>query len=419
MFRHHLQALCGGENAGVDREQAHDDRVHAPQLGAQWCFVVDAVAPRGNARAGLFEDAHAGCADRLGDQDGGTFGRRCSHAHTLPSHAACGYAVAFDRERRRAVPRYTHRSVLPNPAQIGSALSDLIGGGSRRRERPDYRQAFYLALARVLGAAAWIDAPINQDEVNVVKSLLNELSPRLTARELQSAQRYLGEPVPRAHWDDLLVALAEFTRRRTRLQFALQRLQLLLAADGEPTEVEQRLFGHVQAMLDWRGRQPDSAAGQPEQHAKEPDVGIRLGDLSGAAARGAGAPLVERVHEAAAGRLDPKPGAEVPRRLAVWAAAVAHVTVRRARTEGEDAELVGFLAAVVGVHDAAAEAALEAAREQPPSSADHGELAAELCAAASVVEVASLAQLLNAAAGGDAALHRLQRLSAGMTDLTW
>ena len=325
----------------------------------------------------------------------------------------------FGRERRRGVPRYTHRSVLPNPAQIGSALSDLIGGGGRRRERPDYRQAFYLALARVLGAAAWIDAPINQAEVNVIKSLLNELSPRLTARELQSAQRYLGEPVPRAHWDDLLVALAEFTRRRTRLQFALQRLQLLLAADGEPTEVEKRLFGDVRAMLDWRGREPDSAAREPEQHAKEPDVGIRLGDLTGAAARGAGAPLVVRVQEAVAGRLDAKAGADVPRRLAVWAAAVAHVTVRRARTEGEDAELVGFLAAVAGVHDAVAEAVLEAAREQPPAAADHGELAAELCAAASVVEVASLAQLLNAAAGGDAALQRLRRLSAGMTDLTW
>ena len=339
--------------------------------------------------------------------------------HTLPSHTACGYAAGFGRKRRRAVPRYTLGSVLPNPAHIGSALSDLIGGGGRRRERPDFRQAFYLALARVLGAAAWIDAPINQDEVNVIKSLLNELSPRLTARELQSVQRYLGESVPRAHWDDLLVALAEFTRRRARLQFALARLQSLLAADGEPTEVEKRLFGHAQAILDWRGRQPDSAAGEPEQHAKEPDVGIRLGDLSVAAATGAGASLVERVQDAVAERLEAQPGAEVPRRLAVWAAALAYVTVRRARTAGEDAELVGFLAAVAGVLDAAAETALEAARQQPPSAADHDELAAELCAAASAVEIASLAQLLNAAAGGDAALHRLQRLSAGMTDLTW
>ena len=313
-------------------------------------------------------------------------------------------------------------SVLPNPAHIGSALSDLIGGGGRRRERPDFRQAFYLALARVLGAAAWIDAPINQDEVNVIKSLLNELSPRLTARELQSVQRYLGEPVPRAHWDELLIALAEFTRRRTRQQFALERLRSLLAADGEPTEVEMRLFGHARAMLDWRGRQPDSAAGEPEEpveHAREVDVGIRLGDLSGVTATGAGAPLVERVQNAVTERLEAEPGSEVPRRLAVWAAALAHVTVHRARTEGEDAELVGFLAAVTGVPDAAAEAALEAAREQSPAAADHGELAAELCAAASAVEVASLAQLLNSAAGGDAALHRLQRLSAGMTDLTW
>ena len=315
--------------------------------------------------------------------------------------------------------------MLPNPAHIGSALSDLIGGGGKRRERPDFRQAFYLALARVLGAAAWIDAPINQDEVNVIKSLLNELSPRLTARELQSVHRYLGEPVPRAHWDELLVALAEFTRRRTRLQFALERLRSLLTADGESTEVEMRLFGHVQAMLDWRGRATDAAAGEPDEpvepveHTREVDVGIRLGDLSGVTVTGVGAPLVERVQNAVTERLEAEPGSEVLRRLAVWAAALAHVTVRRARTEGEDAELVGFLAAVAGVDDPAAAAALDAAREQSPMAEEHDELAAELCAAATAVEVGSLAQLLNSATGGDAALQRLQQLSAGMIDLTW
>ncbi len=101
--------------------------------------------------------------------------------------------------------------MLPNPAQFGSALSELLTGGDRR-ERPDSRQSFYVALAKVLGAAAWIDAPINQAEINVVKSLLNELSPRLTSRELRRVQRYLTEPVPRAHWDELLLVLSEFTR---------------------------------------------------------------------------------------------------------------------------------------------------------------------------------------------------------------
>lgn len=325
--------------------------------------------------------------------------------------------------------------MLPNPAQIGSALSDLISGGARRRDRPDVREAFYLALARVLGAAAWIDAPINQHEVNVIKSLLNELSPRLTSRESQSVQRYLTEPVPGAHWDELLLALSDFTRRRGRLQFALQRLQALLAADGEPNEVEQRLFAQARSALDWRGSGPESTESapgltHPEQVASQPGsasdagtgppgTGIRLGDLAGGAAHAAGPPLVDRVREAGAARLGAAADDRVPRRLAVWCAAVAHVTVHRARTDGEDAELVGFLAAVAGVDDAAAEAVLEQARQIGPAGADCPELAAELQGAATAVEVASLAQLLNAMAGGDAALRRLQDLSRGLDGLAW
>lgn len=325
--------------------------------------------------------------------------------------------------------------MLPNPAYIGSALSDLIGGGGRRRERPDFRQSFYLALAKVLGAAAWIDAPINHDEVNVIKSLLNELSPRLTSREVQSVQRYLAEPVPGAHWDELLLALSEFTRRRGRLQFALQRLQALLAADGEPTEAEQRLFAQAQSALDWRGSQPAAAAsaregerpqqqleqsdGVPESADDSTDSGIRLGDLVRGGVRDTPPPLVDRVTEAAAARLGATGDERVTRALAVWSVAVVHVTVHRARTDGEDAELVGFLAAVSGVDEAVAEAVLEQARELGPDAAEIPELASELQGAATAVEVASLAQLLNAMAGGDAALRRLQDLSHGMNGLAW
>ena len=336
--------------------------------------------------------------------------------------------------------------MLPNPAQIGSALSDLIAGGGRRRERPDFRQGFYLALAKVLGAAAWIDAPINQPEVNVIKSLLNELSPRLTSRELQSVQRYLVEPVPEVHWDELLLALSGFTRRRARQQFSLQRLQLLLAADGELIEVEKRLFAQAQSALDWRGSQPDTTVPDPvnpadaASPAADPSAGteagtgdgaIRLGDLARGGASGTPPPLVDLVRDAAAARLGGAAHDRVPRRLAVWSAAVVHVTVHRARTDGEDAELVGFLAAVGGVDEAVAETLLEQAREAvpvaqagpvaqaAPSSAVQPELAAELQGAATAVEVASLAQLLNAMAGGDAALRRLQDLSRGMDGLAW
>lgn len=328
--------------------------------------------------------------------------------------------------------RYTVHRVLPNPAHIGSALSDLIGGGGKRRERPDFRQAFYLALAKVLGAAAWIDAPINQPEVNVIKSLLNELSPRLTSRELRSVQRYLTEPVPDAHWDELLLALSDFTRRRGRRHFALGRLQSLLAADGEPDEREERLFAQVQSALDWRGSHPDAARSARGREpvvgrtdaATEPgegaaDTGIRLGDLAAGASRDHPPPLVDRVREAAAARLGAAADERVPRRLAMWSATVAHVTVRRSRTDGEDAELVGFLAAVADVDESTAEAVLEAARELGPGGAELAELAAELHGAGTAVEVASLAQLLNAMAGGGAALRRLQDLSRGLEGLSW
>ena len=383
---------------------------------------------------------------------------------------------------------------------FGSALSDLLTGSGNKRERPDFRQSFYLSLAKVLGAAAWIDGPINQAEVNVVKSLLNELSPRLTTRELQRVQRYLAEPVPREHWTELLAALSEFTRRRARLQFALERLQALLGADGEPNRAESDLYHQAQTLLGWRdleragtaavaepeqpagrGEGHDSAAAMTESAAESEHVhgklparasggdtpspapagpeteaepervrtealaapsmgaggsgsgsgrgaaagaaaseartaapaagGIRLGDL-GRERRAAASPaLVDRVLAAGAARLPGRGGAGyLPRKLVVLAAALAYVTVRRAGTEGEDAELVGFAAAVSGVDDAVAEAVLEAAREQPATGAEIAGLAAELSVLTSPVEIAALAKLLNAMADGEAALRRLREL---------
>ena len=358
---------------------------------------------------------------------------------------------------------------------LGSALSDLLGGGGNKRQRPDYRQSFYLALAKVLGAAAWIDGPINQAEVNVVKSLLNELSPRLTTRELQPAQRYLAEPVPREHWSELLVQLSEFTRRRARLQFAVQRLHALLVADGEPSQAESELFHQAQTLLGWRdlergtpaavadrdertrrGDAPDPAAAVPESAVEgvaaravseaaagtaasgsslrglgtiradgtpstasesavpaPAEAGIRLGDLSPEPGAAAASPaLADRVHAAAVARLAGTRGSEPPpRKLAVLAAAMAHVTMRRAGTEGEDAELVGFAAAVSAVDDAVAEAVLDAAREQSATAAELTELAGELRVRTSPVEIAALAKLLNAMADGEAALRRLRELT--------
>jgi hypothetical protein len=312
---------------------------------------------------------------------------------------------------------------------FGAALSDLLGGSGNKRQRPDYRQSFYLALAKVLGAAAWIDGPISQAEVNVVKSLLNELSPRLTTRELQPVQRYLAEPVPREHWSELLAQLSEFTQRRGRLQFALERLQALLSADGAPSQAESDLFHQAQTLLGWRDLErgaaatPDSAAAVPESAVEAPSAapgstmpapaegGIRLGDL-GPGPRAAASPaLADRVLAAAAARLAVSGGEPPPLKLAVLAAALAHVTMRRAGTEGEDAELVGFAAAISAVDDAVAEAVLDAAREQPATAVELAALAAELSVLTSTVEIAALAKLLNAMADGEAALRRLRGLA--------
>ena len=346
---------------------------------------------------------------------------------------------------------YTTGTVLPNPSMFGSALSDLLAGSGNKRQRPDFRQSFYLALAKVLGAAAWIDGAINQAEVNVVKSLLNELSPRLTTRELQRVQRYLAEPVPREHWTELLAQLSEFTRRRARLEFALQRLQALLSADGAPNQAENDLYHQAQTLLGWRDleRTGTAAAGEPNEpadrgetavagertHGEAPapgaagdgfgeapsaapenterspaEGGIRLGDLNPERRAAASPALADRVLAAAAARLAGRSGAPPPRKLAVLAAMLAHVTMRRAGTEREDAELVGFAAATGAVDDAVAEAVLDAARAQPATAAELAGLAGELSVLTSPVELAALAKLLNAMADGEAALRRLREL---------
>ena len=102
-----------------------------------------------------------------------------------------------------------------------------------------------------------------------------------------------------------------------------------------------------------------------------------------------------------------------PRKLAVVAALVAHVTLRRAGTEGEDAELVGFTAAVSAVEDAVAQAFLEEAWAQVAAAgSEPAALARELRVRTSPAEVAALAKLLNAMADGEAALRRLRELTA-------
>ena len=317
--------------------------------------------------------------------------------------------------------------MLPNPAWIGSALTDLMTGDDRP-QRPDFRQAFYLALAKVLGAAAWVDGAINQAEVNVIKSLLHELSPRLTARELERVQRYLEEPVPDAHWLELQTQLAEFTRRRTRLQFAMDRLGALLTADGPMNQAESALIAQVGALLGWHGGdrgRGGSAVGQERPASRSnagsggdagrpvrPAAGLRLGQLTAASGGREPPALLDRIRAATRAHLAASGSHQSPpHKLYLLAATVAFVRGARIGISGEDAELVGFTAAVTDVTTEVAAAALAAARRHPAAPADLDELAAELRRRAEPTEIGALAQLLNSMADGETALRRLRQLT--------
>ncbi len=307
--------------------------------------------------------------------------------------------------------------MLPNPSWIGSALSDLLVGDPDRHRRPDYRQAFFLALAKVLGAAAWVDAPINQNEVNVIKTLLHDLSPRLTARELQRVARYLEESVPDEHFRELVSQLGRFTRRRARLRFAVTRLLALLAADGTPNQPEQELFERTCAILGWSGgdgggdEEPPAASAPGRSHRVR--TGLQLGRLTGQPDDAAPRSLLDRVRTATWERLQAGGGHETPPdKLYVLAATVAFLRGARVGNVGEDAELVGFTAAVSAVPDDVAEAALAAARQFPAAPAELPALAAELQRRTDATELGSLAQLLNAMADGEAALRRLRQLAS-------
>ena len=156
----------------------------------------------------------------------------------------------------------------------------------------------------------------------------------------------------------------------------------------------------------------EPAPSVPETRRASTPGGIRLGDLEPRTARVAASPaLADRILAAAAARLAGSgSGGPPPRKLAVLAAALAHVTLRRAGTSSE--RTPSWSASPprsARVDDAVAEAVLEAARAQPATAAELAGLAAELSDLDRVpVEIAALAKLLNAMADGEAALRRLR-----------
>ena len=199
---------------------------------------------------------------------------------------------------------------------------------------------------------------------------------------------------------------------------------------GRRVTRESDLFHQAQTLLGWRDLErgaaaaPESAVERDSARARGCRRAVCRQGLAGAG-RGSHSPrrprpgpraaaspaLADRVLAAAAARLAVSGGEPPPLKLAVLAAALAHITMRRAGTEGEDAELVGFAAAISAVDDAVAEAVLDAAREQPATAVELAALAAELSVLTSTVEIAALANLLNAMADGEAALRRLRDLA--------
>ena len=132
------------------------------------------------------------------------------------------------RADHQAGSRVLYRQVLPNPSMFGSALSDLLTGSGNKRERPDFRQSFYLALPR-----CWAPRRGSTDRSTRPRSTSSRAcstscrrgSPRASCSGSSATwpNRCRGNTGPSC-WQQL----SDFTRRRARLQFALERLQALL-----------------------------------------------------------------------------------------------------------------------------------------------------------------------------------------------
>jgi uncharacterized tellurite resistance protein B-like protein len=110
-------------------------------------------------------------------------------------------------------------------------------------------QSLFLALAKVLVAAAWADGELLHEEVNSMKDLLWRL-PQLSSRQWASLQMYLEAPIDEAERVRLVEALQDALRSPQDRELALRTLDEMLHADGQVTEEEERVAAEIREAIE-------------------------------------------------------------------------------------------------------------------------------------------------------------------------
>ena len=296
---------------------------------------------------------------------------------------------------------------MSDPSQILQGLVDLLAGGRSCKQKPDLRQPLFVALARLLSAAARADGPIVRAEQNRVKALLAPLRPRLTARELLAVMLDLEQPVGARMWDELIADVAARATRRAEVQLVLARLRDLLEVDGPINDEERAVLSRVELGL-----------GQLSVPGSLGSFGSPTGVRAAANTPSPGEAVLIRVladlQQMADRQADPLRQAHAPLdKLCVFAAAAAYVLGGDA-SQPVDATVAGALAGLFGVADSAAGYVLERATELAARSEEGGRSAARVAAEleewGSAVELRPLYDALAAARGARGKEQRLQGL---------
>jgi uncharacterized tellurite resistance protein B-like protein len=111
------------------------------------------------------------------------------------------------------------------------------------------KEDLILTLAKVLIAAAWADGELTLEEVNSTKDLLFRL-PQLSARQWATLQMYIEMPVGDAERARLVEELRYRIRSPEDRALALDMLDELMRADGQPTEAEEGVAAEIRAAIE-------------------------------------------------------------------------------------------------------------------------------------------------------------------------
>lgn len=100
------------------------------------------------------------------------------------------------------------------------------------------------SLAKVLVAAAWADGKISNDEINSLKDLLFQL-PEMTASDWAELDIYIETPIGVSERTRLVMELQESMMSRKDKFLALNALDSLASADGNPSVEEQAIIESI------------------------------------------------------------------------------------------------------------------------------------------------------------------------------